>query len=36
VIPGATNIEICRGYVGHFQTFYDPSIYLLMHDALVK
>lgn len=36
VIPGATNIEICHGYVGHFQTFYDPSIYLMMHDALVK
>ncbi len=36
-IPGATNINICgNGFVGHFQTFYDPSIYLMMHDALVK
>lgn len=37
VIPGATNIAICgNGFVGHFQTMYDPKIYLLMHDALVK
>jgi hypothetical protein len=35
-IPGATNIELCEGFVAHFQTFYDPSIYLIMHDALVK
>lgn len=36
-IPGATNIEICgRGFVGHFRTMYDPQIYLMMHDALVK
>lgn len=36
-IPGATNINICGGgFVGHFQTMYDPSIYLMMHDALVK
>jgi hypothetical protein len=35
-IPGATNVNICgRGFVGHFQTMYDPSIYLMMHDALV-
>jgi len=35
-IPGATNVEICgAGFVGHFQTMYDPKIYLLMHDALV-
>jgi hypothetical protein len=36
-IPGATNIGLCNnGFVGHFQTFYDPAIYLVMHDALVK
>lgn len=37
IIPGATNIGLCnKGFVGHFQTFYDPAIYLTMHDALVK
>jgi hypothetical protein len=37
IIPGATNINICgNGFVGHFQTMYDPKIYLTMHDALVK
>lgn len=37
IIPGATNIALCgNGFVGHFQTFYDPAIYLTMHDALVK
>lgn len=35
-IPGATNIELCSGFTGHFQTFYDPRIYMLMHDALVR
>ena len=35
-IPGATNVNICgHGFVGHFQTMYDPKIYLMMHDALV-
>jgi len=35
-IPGATNLEICGGgFVGHFQTMYDPKIYLMMHGALV-
>lgn len=35
-IPGAKNVEICGGgFVGHFQTMYDPKIYLMMHDALV-
>ncbi|MFO0750556.1 MAG: hypothetical protein U1F43_33535 [Myxococcota bacterium] len=34
IIPGATNIGLCDGFVGHFQTFYDPSIYLIMHTAL--
>jgi triacylglycerol esterase/lipase EstA (alpha/beta hydrolase family) len=37
MIKGATNINICgRGFVGHFQTMYDPEIYLMMHAALVK
>ncbi len=36
IVPGATNIGLCDGFVDHFQTFYDPSIYLIMHDALVK
>jgi len=35
-IPGATNIDLCHGFTGHFQTMYDPSIYMIMHDALVK
>lgn len=34
IIPGATNIGLCDGTVGHFQTFYDPEIYLVMHGAL--
>jgi triacylglycerol lipase len=35
IVPGATNIGLCDGtFVGHFQTFYDPDIYLLMHAAL--
>jgi hypothetical protein len=34
-IPGAHNIEVCDGYVGHFRFFYDPQLYLLMHDELV-
>ncbi len=36
IVPGATNIGLCKGFVGHFQTMYDPAIYLVMHDALVK
>lgn len=36
IIPGATNIGLCDGFVGHFQTFYDPSIYLVMHGALTE
>jgi len=36
-VPGATNVEICGGqFVGHFRTMYDPAIYMMMHDALVK
>jgi triacylglycerol esterase/lipase EstA (alpha/beta hydrolase family) len=37
IVKGATNIGLCgHGFVGHFQTMYDPSIYLIMHEALVK
>lgn len=38
IIPGATNIGLgCDGeFVGHFQTFYDPEIYLVMHSALTE
>jgi triacylglycerol lipase len=36
IIPGATNIGLCDGFVGHFQTMYDPGIYMIMHDALLK
>ena len=36
IIPGATNIGLCNGFVGHFQFFYDPAIYLVLHDALIQ
>lgn len=36
IVPGATNIGLCNGFVGHFQTFYDPAIYRIMYGALVK
>lgn len=36
IIPGATNIGLCDEFVGHFQFFYDPEIYLVMHDALTQ
>jgi hypothetical protein len=38
IIPGATNIGIGCGpeFIGHFQTFYDPRIYRIMHAALTK
>ena len=36
IIPGATNIGLCDGFVGHYQFFYDPEIYLVMHGALTK
>ena len=35
IIPGAKNIELCDGFIGHFQFFYDPEIYNLMHAELV-
>jgi len=34
IIPGAKNIELCDGFIGHFQFFYDPEIYKLMHAEL--
>jgi hypothetical protein len=34
IVPGATNNGLCDEFVGHFQTFYDPAIYLIMHEAL--
>lgn len=36
VIEGANNIGLCDQFVGHFQTFYDPEIYLIMHGALTE
>lgn len=37
IVPGATNIGIgCNGFVGHFQTMYDPAIYRIFYDQLVK
>ena len=37
IVPGATNIGLCDGtFVAHFQTFYDPDIYLIMHAALTE
>jgi uncharacterized protein (TIGR03382 family) len=36
IIPGATNIGLCSEFVGHFQFFYDPEIYLIMHAALTE
>lgn len=34
LIPGATNIGVCDRPVGHFQFFWDPEIYRIMHRAL--
>ena len=34
IVPGARNIGLCDGTVGHFQTFYDPAIYEIMYGAL--
>lgn len=36
IIPGATNIGLCDEFVGHFEFFYNPDIYLIMHDALMQ
>lgn len=35
-IPGANNIEICDGTTGHFETLFEPSVYMQMHDALLE
>ncbi len=35
-IPGAKNIEVCNGFVGHFQFFYDPSLYNIMWSELTQ
>lgn len=34
IIPGAKNIGLCDGFVGHYQFFYDPAIYKIMHAEL--
>jgi len=36
IVEGANNIGLCDEFVGHFQTFYDPEIYLIMHGALIE
>ena len=36
IIPGAKNIGLCNKFIGHFQFFYDPEIYLVMHQALTE
>jgi hypothetical protein len=36
IVPGARNIGLCDGTVGHFQTFYDPAIYEIMYGALTE
>jgi MYXO-CTERM domain-containing protein len=36
IIPGAKNIGLCDGFVGHFEFFYNPDIYLVMHGALTE
>ncbi|MEZ4472676.1 MAG: MYXO-CTERM sorting domain-containing protein [bacterium] len=36
VIPGATNIELCDRPIGHFETFFDRDVYLIMRQALVR
>jgi len=36
IVPGATNIGLCDEFVGHFEFFYDPDLYLIMHAALTE
>ncbi len=37
IIPGATNIDVGdHGFVGHFEFFWNPDIYLVMHTALTQ
>lgn len=35
IIPGAKNIGLCNGFVGHFEFFYNPAIYNIMHAELI-
>jgi hypothetical protein len=35
-MAGATNINLCKRFTGHFQTMYDPDIYPVMHDEWMK
>jgi uncharacterized protein (TIGR03382 family) len=35
IIPGAKNIGLCNKLIGHYQFFYDPAIYNVMHAELV-
>ncbi len=35
IIPGAKNIGLCDGFVGHFEFFYNPDIYEIMHAELI-
>ncbi len=37
IIPGAHNIDLGgNGFVGHFEFFWNPEIYLVMHTALTE
>ena len=36
IIPGATNIGFCDRPLGHFETFFDPEVYGVMHGALTR
>lgn len=36
IVEGAKNIGLCDGFVGHFETFYQPWIYRIMHEALTE
>jgi hypothetical protein len=36
IVEGATNIGLCDGFVGHYEFFYNPDIYGIMHAALVE
>ncbi|MEO7092194.1 MAG: MYXO-CTERM sorting domain-containing protein, partial [Polyangiales bacterium] len=37
IIPGAHNIDVGgNGFVGHFEFFWNPDIYLVMHTALTE
>jgi triacylglycerol lipase len=36
IIPGAINIGLCDGTVDHFEMFFDPDVYRVMHGALIR